>query len=156
MPQLIFLDTEFTGFTNPKLISIGLSAETGEDFYAETDYVPEECSSFVLHTVIPLLEKSGTHTRESLRLALLDWLERAGEHGPVLVCHDSEFDRTLFEEIFRGDPPPSAVLRRIGPRQIDQTRRREYHLKHGLPVHHALYDAQALRYAFRGWVRNVR
>jgi len=33
--QLIFIDTEFTNFSNPQLISIGLAASTGEEFYAE-------------------------------------------------------------------------------------------------------------------------
>jgi hypothetical protein len=35
MPFKVFIDTEFTDFNDPHLISIGLVAESGEEFYAE-------------------------------------------------------------------------------------------------------------------------
>ena len=35
--MLVFLDTEFTDFTSPDLISIALVAEDGREFYAELD-----------------------------------------------------------------------------------------------------------------------
>lgn len=34
----VFIDTEFTDFLDPQLISIGLVAESGEEFYAELPY----------------------------------------------------------------------------------------------------------------------
>lgn len=53
---LVFLETEFTSFVRPDLISIGLVAEYGREFYAErTDYRRDECSDFVCETVLPLL-----------------------------------------------------------------------------------------------------
>ena len=37
--MLVFLDTEFTDFAKPDLISLALVAEDGREFYAEcTDY----------------------------------------------------------------------------------------------------------------------
>lgn len=46
--MLVFLDTEFTAFVRPDLISIALVAEDGREFYAErTDYYREDCSDFV-------------------------------------------------------------------------------------------------------------
>ncbi len=43
--MLVFLDTEFTQFHRPDLISIGLVAEDGREFYAErTDYNQDDCS----------------------------------------------------------------------------------------------------------------
>ena len=42
--MLVFIDTEFTNFHNPKLISIGLASETGETFYAEIPYPGAEGS----------------------------------------------------------------------------------------------------------------
>jgi hypothetical protein len=54
--MLIFLDTEFTSFDHPELISMGLVGEDGREFYAErTDYQRDACSDFVLETVLPLL-----------------------------------------------------------------------------------------------------
>ena len=54
--MLIFLDTEFTDFNDPDLISIGLVDEAGREFYAEsTEYRQEACSDFVRQVVIPLL-----------------------------------------------------------------------------------------------------
>ena len=54
--MLIFLDTEFTKFSYPDLISLALVAEDGREFYAErTDYRQNECSAFVQETVLPLL-----------------------------------------------------------------------------------------------------
>ena len=39
--MLIFLDTEFTAFMRPSLISIALVSEDGREFHAEqTDYQP--------------------------------------------------------------------------------------------------------------------
>jgi hypothetical protein len=35
MPLKVFIDTEFTDFIDPYLISIGLVAATGDEFYAE-------------------------------------------------------------------------------------------------------------------------
>lgn len=34
----VFIDTEFTNFLNPHLISLGMASEYGEDFYAEVPY----------------------------------------------------------------------------------------------------------------------
>ena len=50
MPKKIFLD-------DTKLISIGIAADSGETFYAETPYQVSSCSTFVLETVVPLLGK---------------------------------------------------------------------------------------------------
>jgi len=52
--MLIFLDTEFTQFDRPDLISIALVGEDGREFYAErTDYHRDACSEFVRKEVLP-------------------------------------------------------------------------------------------------------
>lgn len=50
----VFLDSEFTGLhQNTTLISIGLIAETGDEFYAEfTDYEEEQCDDWINQNVI--------------------------------------------------------------------------------------------------------
>jgi hypothetical protein len=54
--MLAFLDTEFTDFVRPDLISIALVGEDGQEFYAERDgYYQTDCSGFVRQIVQPLL-----------------------------------------------------------------------------------------------------
>lgn len=77
MTQKIFLDTEFTDFIRPHLISIGMVADSGEEFYAEIPYPDSECSDFVRETVIPLLGRfpDAICSKENLSVRLRTWLE---------------------------------------------------------------------------------
>lgn len=50
----VFLDTEFSNFIETDLISIGMVAQTGEEFYAEVPYPDAACSPFVREVVVPL------------------------------------------------------------------------------------------------------
>ena len=55
----LFLDTEFTGLHgDAKLISLALVTATGDEFYVElTDaYCFDDCSDFVVETVLPQLD----------------------------------------------------------------------------------------------------
>ena len=75
----IFLDTEFTDRSNPKLVSIGLVDLSGNrTFYAElTDtYSPEDCSPFVRAEVLPLLAGvEARMTAQQCRQELAKWIE---------------------------------------------------------------------------------
>jgi hypothetical protein len=54
--MLVFLDTAFTDFVRPNLISLALVSEDGREFYAErTDCHRDACGDFVRETVVPLL-----------------------------------------------------------------------------------------------------
>ena len=55
----VFLDTEFSDFTDPKLISFGLVAENGQAFFLELadGWNPKYCNSFVMDAIIPLLHR---------------------------------------------------------------------------------------------------
>lgn len=53
----IYTDTEFTDFIDPMLISIGMVADSGEEFYAEVPFSDAACSAFVREAVIPLLNQ---------------------------------------------------------------------------------------------------
>ena len=61
----IFLDTEFTSLESPKLISIGLVAADGQEFYRElTDgWTIAECTMFVLGWVLPWLSDGKAGNR---------------------------------------------------------------------------------------------
>lgn len=53
----IFIDTEFSNFLDPQLISIGFVAGSGEELYAELLYDAKNCSAFVQEAILPLLNQ---------------------------------------------------------------------------------------------------
>ncbi len=156
MSQHIFIDTEFSGFKDPQLISIGLVTSTGEEFYAEVNFNLEECSDFVRQTVIPLLTRGEKVSLADLKTSLSAWIEEVRGEGPTLLCYDSEYDRKMLESIFESDFPNGVVLRNLGATYVNKLKQYEYYVKSKEAEHHALHDARALKYAFRGWVRKVR
>jgi hypothetical protein len=153
---LIFLDTEFTEFDNPELISLGLASLNGKEFYAEVPFTYPSCSQFVLDVVLPLLSGTSQVPIDDLNKNILKWLNSIREDNPVVVCFDSIYDKNLFLTLFRNNLPSFIILREIGYRQINGLMRCDFYEKNNLSEHHALNDAMALRYAFRGWVRAVR
>jgi hypothetical protein len=53
----VYLDTEFTKFVRPQLISLPLVAEYGQEIYCESmDFVKVQCSDFVSENELPLLQ----------------------------------------------------------------------------------------------------
>lgn len=159
--MLIFLDTEFTRLPpplsesyrpRPRLISLALVANTGEELYAEVPFPKAECSEFVRETVIPLLGKhpDAFCMIEDLGARITEWLEGAkGSNEGVEVCFDFQTDWDLMVEALNNAIPLWCKPRHISARNINQLLRVSYFKKHGLPEHHALYDARAARYAFR-------
>lgn len=147
----IFIDTEFTDFIEPHLISIGLAAEYGEEFYAEVPFPEETCSQFVRMTVIPLLGKvaHAACSNDELRGRLLTWLELVRPSGSdIEICFDYQTDWDLFAKALDFGIPPWCHPRLVAY-GINELLRYEFHKRNNLQEHHALYDAQANRYAFR-------
>lgn len=156
MLQQIFVDTEFTNFESPKLISIGMVALSGEEFYAEAEYDQCECSNFVQEHVMPLLAADKKSSLDNIRECLLSWIETVRNNGFILICYESEYDREMLKRIFRSQTPRSVLFRNLGSSYVNRLKRYEFHIKNKQTEHHALHDARALRYAFRGWLRKVR
>jgi hypothetical protein len=103
--MLIFLDTEFTKFSYPDLISIGLVAEDGREFYAErTDYHRDACSKFVRETVLPLLGRvpGAACSRSELTDRLREWFGQLPE--PATTIFDFETDWLLLATAILGRP----------------------------------------------------
>jgi len=149
--MLVFLDTEFTDFLDPKLISIGMIADSGEEFYAEVPFPDSSCSAFVREAVIPLLNQypNAYCPVSQIGMRIRTWLEIIKRRGDdVEICVDYQTDWDLFADAMENRVPPWCKLRHIG-RNINELLRYAYHKTNGLPEHHALYDAQANRYAFR-------
>lgn len=147
----IFLDTEFTDFFDPHLISIGMVAETGEEFYAEVPYPDEACSAFVREAVIPLLGRfpGSECPLEDLRSRILTWLSIVRNRDEqVDICIDYQTDWELFC-VALDYRVPGWCIQRMVAMNINELLRYDYHKKNGNEEHHALYDARANQYAFR-------
>lgn len=157
MPQLVFLDTEFTRLdsTMPQLISLGLVHEDGQRwFYGElSNFSLRDCSIFVHEIVLP--RRTGENHMHSDLLAPLvsAWLASLGPD--VYIAVDFKTDFVLL----------TILLKRRFPINVH----REYFFVGGILVwnecqdaisaywqqhgaqwqHHALHDAHALR---RAWL----
>ncbi len=111
--MLIFFDTEFTGlYWETKLISIGLVAEYGREFYDELSdtYQIADCGDFAREVVLPLLEGGDARmTLPALSLRLGNWLE--GFEQPVTLTTDSiDWDWPWINMIF-ADPMAGSAYR---------------------------------------------
>lgn len=65
--MFLFVDTEFSSFDSPKLLSLGLVDELEQSFYFElneTTVSKIECSDFVKEQVLPLFDKRGIVGKE--------------------------------------------------------------------------------------------
>ncbi|EKD97139.1 MAG: hypothetical protein ACD_23C01047G0002 [uncultured bacterium] len=158
--MLVFLDTEFTQFAAPDLISIALVAEDGREFYGErSDYNRESCSAFVIETVVPLLGRmpSAVCTAQALSGRLCAWFDELPE--PATVVFDFAPDWHLLVVAMLGHEahhPPGNFAQAL---HLDS-----YAITHPMfekalnaafsddwPPHHALADARALMAGYRAW-----
>jgi hypothetical protein len=147
----IFIDTEFTDLVlDMDLISIGLAAQDGAEFYGErNDFDRAKCSDFVVEIVLPQLGESPERvmSRNQLRDEVRAWLAQY-EHLQPCICFDFMGDWMLLWELLDGDVPAwltyQNVYRNIDPSETDRFWR-ETELKE----HHALNDARANLCAYR-------
>ncbi|MDD2005656.1 3'-5' exoribonuclease [Pseudomonas putida] len=148
----IFLDTEFTGLhRGAKLISLALVTETGDEFYVElTDtYCFDDCSDFVVQTVLPQLDlQRHGRTLAEAKALLQTFLHRFAVD--LEICSDAPaWDWPLFCHLAREDDVWPA---NVQPEPTDLgglcrwavlTADLESLLQE--PPHHALADARLMR-----------
>lgn len=161
----VFFDCEFTKLQMPldpepnELISIGCISEDGRKFYAENScYRVENCSEFVVETVLPLLEGDDYLMHYSmLSKQLRTWIESFD--GEVKMWSDAPFfDWQHVKHMFDNYGWPENLKREpvllTFPSTIQVTRFKagvEDAFKTFQPAlrrHHALDDAIANRYGF--------
>lgn len=97
----IFFDTEFTGLhKNTTLVSIGLIADDGREFYAElTDYDQSQVDGWLQANVIDNLTGRGfVGDRGGVAIALRQWLAQF-DHV-VMVSDCLAYDWVLFCDLF--------------------------------------------------------
>ena len=165
--RLIFFDTEFTALVqDPFLISIGFASDDGSEFYGELEprFWAPWASKFVQGNVVPQLDQV-THragglppfSLVALAKAIREWLERQSDRV-VLVSDSPRYDFEVLLALFKevDESWPSNTDKRVRCYSMDETVALTYHREFkriGLPQHHALADAKALRAAWiaHGW-----
>lgn len=158
--MLVFLDTEFTDFTWPNLISLALVSEDGREFYAErTDYHQDDCSQFVRDNVQPLLGRvpGAACTNKELTDRVRAWFTDLQE--PATIIFDYQMDWHFLTVAILGQPqkmPPANFGEplHLGNTSIthpvfERAQHRSY--SQDWPPHHALADARALMAGYRAW-----
>lgn len=169
MVTKVFLDTEFTDFNQPNLISIGLVTEDGlNSFYVELvdAYTMMQCSYFVHEWVLPLLDAKPMmlpldyskvyakmtidECREHLRL----WFEHLEDH--IVIYNDApQFDWTFLKTLL-GDAWPLNLKREcqliaaeneIMQQRYNNTIYEAY--RNGYREHHAMDDAIVMGMGWR-------
>ena len=156
--MLVFLDTEFTSFERPELLSLALVAEDGREFYAElADYPESQCSEFVHETVLPLFGRVPQAACDSAKLALRlrSWFETLPE--PAIIVFDFQTDWHLLAGAMPGRPldnlaEPLCLDRHTISHPIFE-RAKSLIYTQDWPPHHALADARALMAGYRAWRR---
>lgn len=171
----VFLDCEFTNFDQPKLISIALVTEDSKlSFYAElTDtYTREDCSDFVIETVLPLLDAKDlslpdnggySHVHAKITFAqcseyLKRWIDYLDDK--VVIFNDApHYDFTILTEVLYDNWP--AQLRKkchqITSKTIEGQKRYEKATEEGFDngyrQHYALDDAKVMILAYKAMNR---
>jgi len=148
--MILFLDTEFTDFQQPDLISIGLVSECDRyEFYAErNDFDLARCSDFVQSTVLPKLGQGSSGVdRTSLATTLKVWLEdihSVDSQSTVLVVYDFDTDFELFRQALLDQIPPWIEGVNVAD-EINPISWARAGLMESPDAHHALHDARELR-----------
>ncbi len=148
--MILFLDTEFTDFNEPDLISLGLVSECGRhEFYVErNDFDLARCSDFVQSTVLPKLGQGPSGVdRANLATALSAWLDNVhsfDSQGPVLVLYDFDTDFELFCQALLGQIPGWIEGANVAE-EVNSITWARVGLMESPDAHHALHDAWELR-----------
>ncbi len=163
----IFFDTEFTSLDSQQMrgiVSIGLVAQDGREFYAEFSDTWDEslCSIFVLETVLPLLD-GGDHRMSVAEIAirLKAWIESLTENEVILRSDAPDLDWPFIQDIFEFHGWPKNLRRKCGTIYFDKFDQQERYIEaieefwkdNFARHHHALVDAQSLLFA---WKRAIR
>lgn len=141
---LIFLDTEFTSFEEPYLISIGLIAEERELYFELGGVSPRICSPFVQANVLPFLTGPAIEPIEGAR-QLANFLTLCGPEV-TFFCDAPRYDIPLLAPFL-----PCRLRWKFAVPSFDNAScehvfelSREKAFASGLRRHHALDDAKAL------------
>jgi len=170
----LFLDTEFTSFEQPELISIGIVSEDGQhEFYREvSDHNAYKRSQFVKDVVIPLLfnDYATSMIREYVAMDLNKWIDSLPTDQVTIVVDypgDWHLVKPLLDKVSERRVKINAEMRNhsflaaaryravdVSPEKTLEAmfvmeESEEAYFKTDPRQHHALVDARAMR---AGWI----
>jgi hypothetical protein len=154
----VFLDAEYTSLAAPDLLSIGMVAEDGREFYGELSAAGRKVNAFVRARVIPQLGLIPVQcaSPEELGRRAGDWL-LALDGRPIDLVFDYPMDFTLPEAVLRSEGRYGLLEDVVAPVLVeplplqpgsDEAMYLSWTLSQrtdGIARHHALADARALR-----------
>lgn len=174
----LFINTEFTDFTNCELISIGMVTSEGKEFYGENaSFDKTKSSAFVELVVYPLLEpEKYSLPKEDLSIAMYKWLDDVpAEQITIMVDYDKDYI-LMFELLTKMHPKIIGVENILGAFQTGNDSKnwvnrnqtqfdflksifdvylRFYYTDTHEKAHHALSDAKANRSAYYGALKKL-
>lgn len=146
----IFIDTEFTDFTDAELISIGMVSDDDRQFYGErNDFNLAGCNQFVKDVVLPKTGRKPecVYSKSGLGKAVRDWLMQFKDCDPV-ICFDFVGDWGLLFDLLDRDVPDFIQTRNVYA-FIDVLQFEHFMLAlFDGDGHHALHDAICNKMAF--------
>lgn len=170
-PDTVFLDTQFTDFIQPELLSLGLVAQDGREFYVELDLMTEEgasrrksASNLVLSGVLDMwgLVPGAAATELEMGRRTGEWVLALSTEtrASIRVAFDYSTDYELMENAIRDAGLWDRVREVVVPVDVSAlTRTTAGELAaeecfaelrtRGLRRHHALADAHALAAAYK-------
>lgn len=169
MTQIVFVDTEFTNFDKPDLISIGCAASNNEYWYSEnSEFNRNGSTEWVKENIYPLLQGGNYEMpRQEIAETLWEWFDKFEK--PVIVMVDYRRDSQLLLELFDYGQHPKiksicnvyqsfAQLHTAERFSILEDRMEKlieefFQRNSTLSQHIALYDAMALKFAFETVVK---
>lgn len=171
--MLIFCDTEFTNFTNPELLSVGLSFKD-INFYGEiTDKaILARCSNFSYDTVLTQFGKipGAASTQKEMYWRITEFLSELSKENPgkkIKLLFDCDVDGVLIQKAIQNsdhlefDMVLSKLILADVSHIFIEDAAKEFIEKYfneklldPMHQHHALCDAQALKDTYNFTVSN--
>lgn len=153
---IIFFDTEFSSFEDPRLISLGMATASGTCCHIALEptpatWQPAACSPFVRRVVLPLLDTPPVSPHAARDEALAFLRAQISLAGPPLLVTDFTGDWVLLRGLL--DPLPEDLLGVEA--QLFSTPLIDRFPWNGRR-HNALVDAQALCWAWHEAVADAR
>ncbi len=163
----LFLDTKFTGFQDPQLISLALVRGNRELYLELADADRQRASPWTQANVLPLLEGGKcAMPRETVVKHVADWIQALG--GKLYLVTDlPQYDADLLAGLLSGCWPNNLyrIVYKFDRTSLRGSLEKEASVAweramNGKAAHHALNDARAMQAAWHaleevGWAPDV-
>lgn len=155
--MIFFIDTEFSDFKSPLLLSVGITGKDGKDFYFEREDFPiGACSDFVVENVLPHFE-NNPENRGNLEVLSKKLNQYFQPYQEIVWAIDFQYDWILIIALLNKTNFEKLKIFNIAKfSSMYQDNLDEYFSSLNLIRHHALNDAIALKKCFFGIHQDYR